>query len=218
MRAFGRPHTLGGSILSLMAEVVNTPLLLAPDRPTCARLALALGASVERLPEGRDLAEVERWRALAAVSDRASAGASQVVVSLGLEPLPARALGTLDEAAWDERFEHPWVLYNVAIGSAVRRVADGGAIVVVVQAAAVPDAAGFAPERALADGVVALVRSIAERESARGVRANVVTSPIGLDDAPRREAEVAGAIRLFLSEEAAGLSGRVAPVDGGRTL
>lgn len=200
-----------------MAAPEVPPLLIAPDRASCARLANALGAVVEPLPEGGDDDAIERWRR-AAGSTVPEPRPERIVVSLGLEPRPAVEVGALDTKAWDERFERPWVLYNVALGAASRRVADGGALVAVVQAAAVPDSGGFAPERALADGVVALVRSIAGRESARGVRANVVTSPIGLGDAARSEAEVAAAVRLMLSPDAAGLSGRIAPVDGGRTL
>jgi NAD(P)-dependent dehydrogenase (short-subunit alcohol dehydrogenase family) len=100
-----------------------------------------------------------------------------------------------------------------------------------VQTPAALDAAGWTLETSIADGVVALARSLAASEGARGVRVNAVTTPLGLIEPPviapapplasfpgRLDREIAGAVRLMLSADAAGLTGRVVGADGGRSL
>ena len=100
-----------------------------------------------------------------------------------------------------------------------------------IQNAAALDAPGWTPEFAVGDGVLSLVRSIAASEGPRGVRANLVSTPIGLvtrdvilpkpplDLFPGEvEEEVAGCVRLLFSPDAKGLTGRLLPADGGRSL
>jgi enoyl-[acyl-carrier-protein] reductase (NADH) len=99
----------------------------------------------------------------------------------------------------------------------------------VIEAPAALDAAGFAPEVGLASALRALARSLAASEGARGVRINTVTTPVRLGVVPvapapplasfpgQVEREVAGAVRLLLSADAAGLTGATFAADSGRT-
>ena len=154
-----------------------------------------------------------------------------MIVAVWLEDAEVGELADLDREAWRRRFEAPYLLWNFALVAAGRRCADGGAVVAVAQAPAALDAPGHTPERAIADGVLALVRSVAEAEGNRGVRANLVTTPIDLIEgdlvAPTPplegfpgtiETHVAGAVRSFLGADARGLTGRVLSADGGRSL
>ncbi|MFK7894989.1 MAG: hypothetical protein AB8G23_04085 [Myxococcota bacterium] len=156
---------------------------------------------------------------------------SRIVVAPWNDAPQKGALMELGGEQWRARFEAPFLLWNFALGAAARRVADGGSIVGLVQNAAALDAPGWTPEFAVADGALSLIRSVASSQGARGVRANLVSSPIGLvtsdvilpkpplDLFPGSlEEEVAGSIRLLLSKDAKGLTGRLLPADGGRSL
>lgn len=203
------------------------PLLLASDADETRQLAQSLDADFAPLPDLQAPSTFESWRSdVLAESPRDRI----VVAQWRAESPPADLLG-VDAHAWVERFETPYLLWNFALGAAGRRCADGGAIVAVCQAPAALDAPGRTPELAIADGVLALVRSVAAAEGPRGVRANLVTTPIGLTGpdpiAPAPplagfpggiDSHVAGAVRSFLSPDAAGLTGRVLSADGGRSL
>jgi NAD(P)-dependent dehydrogenase (short-subunit alcohol dehydrogenase family) len=171
--------------------------------------------------------EFENWRTQAAAGEPRA----QVIVAPWLVDARQSELMSLEPTEWRQRFELPYLLWNFALGAASRRVTDGGAIVGVVQAPAALDAAGWTPELAISDGAFALIRSLAAAEGPRGVRSNLVTTPIGLIKgdlvAPPPplagfpgtiETHVAGAVRTFLSTDAMGLTGRVLSADGGRSL
>ena len=203
------------------------PLLLASEAEEMARLARCLDAEVRALPPVDRPDTFEGWRTeILSIEPR-----KRIVVSLWRSAEPAQDLVELDGDEWIRRFEAPYLLWNFALGAAGRLCSDGGAIVAVNQAPAALDAPGRTPELAIADGVFSLVRSVAAAEGPRGVRANLVTTPIGLVDANliapsppldgfpgTIESHVAGAVRSFLSEDAAGLTGRVLSADGGRSL
>jgi enoyl-[acyl-carrier-protein] reductase (NADH) len=116
------------------------------------------------------------------------------------------------------------------MGVASRRVADGGAVVAVVEAPAPIDSAGWTPESGVAEAAIVLARSLAQSEGARGVRANAITTPLRLGGgelAPppalpgypgTLEDDVAGAVRMLLGEDARGVTASVTYVDRGRTL
>lgn len=193
-------------------------------------LGESLGAEFEALPSPDRIDEpeaLERWRAeCVARGER-----DHVIVCVWNESAEPAPLVELEEALWERRFERPYLLWNVALGVAARRCRAAGAIAALVQTPAALDASGLCPEMSIGDGVVALVRSLAASEGARGVRANTVTTPLGLVGdqviAPsppleifpgRLEVEVAGALRLALSSEAAGMTGRVFGADGGRSF
>lgn len=202
-------------------------LLLASEADETHRLAKALDADFEALPAADAPQTFEAWRA----STIAGPPRERVVVAAWLSAAKPGELMTVDPDAWRRRFELPYLLWNFALGAASRRVADNGVIVGVVQGPAALDAPGFTPELAISDGVFSLVRSLAAAEGHRGVRANLVTTPIGLVEgeiiAPAPplsifpgaiDRDVAGAVRTFLSPDASGLTGRVLSADGGRSL
>lgn len=203
------------------------PLLLASDGDETRALARSLGADFAPLPDVGAPSTFEAWRD----DVLADAPRERIVVAHWRPATPPRDLIDVDADEWAGRFEAPYLLWNFALGAAGRRCADGGAVVAVCQAPAALDAPGRTPELAIADGVLALVRSVAAAEGPRGVRANLVTTPIGLtgpdpiapapplDGFPGTiESHVAGAVRSFLSRDAAGLTGRVLSADGGRSL
>ncbi len=206
------------------------PLLFATEADATLRLAKSLDAEFVALPLASAPEEFEDWRSRAADSGPRA----QVVVAPWLvtpEPPGRSELVNVDPAEWRRRFELPYLLWNFSLGAASRCVADGGAIVGVVQAPAALDAPGFTPELAISDGVLSLIRSLAAAEGSRGVRSNLVTTPIGLVEsdlvAPAPplagfpgtiEEHVAGAVRTLLCSDAIGLTGRVLSADGGRSL
>lgn len=203
------------------------PLFFATENDATLRVAKTLGAELAPLPSALDPDLFEPWRAEAMDGPPRD----RIVVSVWLGDVPAAELLSVDEESWRRRFELPYLLWNFALGAAGRRCADGGAIVALAQAPAALDAPGLTPELAISDGVLSLVRSVAAAEGARGVRANLVTTPIGLVEGeiiapavplegfPRTlDRDVAGAVRSFLSPDAAGLTGRVLCADGGRSL
>ena len=214
-------------------------LLFATESEASRQLAKLIDADILPLPSIQAPETFEEWRADALLGP----ARARIVVASGFDDTPSRGedkpeaartqgeLISLDERGWRQRFELPYLLWSFALGAAGQRCADGGAVVAVIQTPAALDAPGWTPEFAIADGVFALVRSVAAAEGPRGVRANLVTTPIGLVEgdlvAPAPpltgfpgtiEGHVAGAIRTFLSPDAIGLTGRVLSADGGRSL
>jgi hypothetical protein len=205
--------------------VTADPLILGTDVASVRALAAALGGRLESVPAAGGDAALEAWRQRSASAARCE----RIVVALWSETPPrATSLVELDAEAWETRAEAPLLAWSVALAAAASRCADGGAVVGVVEAPAALDAAGFAPEVGLAVAVRALARSLAASEGARGVRVNTVTTPARLGLAPvvpapplasfpgTVEREVAGAVRLLLSAEAAGLTGSTLAADSGR--
>jgi NAD(P)-dependent dehydrogenase (short-subunit alcohol dehydrogenase family) len=208
-------------------STATPPLVLANEAAAPLALAKAIDGDLEALPAVGETDRFEAWRAEAVGGPLRE----QVVVCVWPDPIANAPLLEVDADAWRQRFEAPYLLWNFALGAASRRCADGGAHVARVQAPAALDAPGRTPELAIADGVLSLVRSVAAAEGARGVRANLVTTPIGLVEgeivAPAPplpgfpgtlETHVAGAVRALLSNDSVGLTGRVLPADGGRSL
>ena len=201
-------------------------LLFKTPGTALATLAEGLGGSVVDLPDARAEDTFEAWRE--AASDGPSS--DRVVVAMWLEDAVPVELSGVDVVRWRRRFEGPWFLWHFALAAAARRCLDGGSIVAVAQAPAMLDAAGYTPETSIAHGVLALVRSLAVAEGTRGVRVNLVTTPIGLVEGeliapppplpghPHDLTAVAGVVKLLLDPAASTLTGRVLPADGGRTL
>jgi NAD(P)-dependent dehydrogenase (short-subunit alcohol dehydrogenase family) len=209
-------------------------LLLGSATAAVSGLAAALPAELVAVPEvaggGVDWAwadELEDWRREAS----GGAVAERVVVAVWPEDLgPPGELADAPLDEWIARAEVGFARWFAALGVAARRCPDGGAIVAVVERPAPLDCAGWAPETGGADAVEAMVRSLARSEGPRGVRVNAVTTPLRstrwpvVDPAPslatfpgRVDQEIAGAVRLLLGGDAAGVTGTIVHADCGRS-
>jgi NAD(P)-dependent dehydrogenase (short-subunit alcohol dehydrogenase family) len=156
-------------------------------------------------------------------------GSRSIVVCTWPPAAPSR-LVDLSPDAWVAAAEWPFALWFSALSVAATTVADGGAVVAVVERPVALDAPGYAASMSIGEGVLALVRSLASAEGARGVRVNAVTTevatapPVLLGAAPTLPAfpgrpghEVAGAVRLLLSPDACGITGTAVRADCGRS-
>jgi len=172
-------------------------------------------------------AGLQEWREKSAAALR---GAERIVVCTWPRPSPPRPCIELDAGEWCVAAEWELALGFTALQAAAAACADGGAIVAVVERPAALDSAGRGPLVAVAEGMITFARSLALGEGARGVRINVVSSEIWtaperlLGSPPplrtfpgRAEVEVAGAVRMLLSADAAGVTGSVVRADCGRS-
>jgi len=187
----------------------------------------ALEAELTPLPAANTPEQFENWRAELSDGEKYD---TIIIAQWQADPVRNETANS-NAIDWKERFEQPFLLWNFSIGAASQCINDGGSIVVLVQAPAIPGSAGWTLQSAISDGVLALVRSIAAAEGDRGVRINMVISPIGLVDEQvlnptpplagfpgTLEKTVCGAIRMLLSDDASGITGRAIPADGGRYL
>ena len=135
----------------------------------------------------------------------------------------------LSPEEWRAQVEWPLALWFNALAVAAQRCADGGSIVAVIELPSAIDAVGHGAIVTVAEGLLALVRSLAAREGGREVRVNAVTTelftaPAVLAGSPpplatfpgRADVEVAGAVRMLGSPDASGLTGTVLRATGGR--
>jgi NAD(P)-dependent dehydrogenase (short-subunit alcohol dehydrogenase family) len=168
---------------------------------------------------------IEQWRAQICAGPPMAA----VVVCTWPSTVEEAAVVELSPDRWRSEVEWPLALWFHGLAAATTRCVDGGSVVAVVELPAAIDCLGHGPVVAVADGVLALVRSLAAAEGGRGVRVNAVTTelftvPAVLRGAPPPlpsfpgsvEQEVAGAVRLLLSADAAGLTGTTLRATGGR--
>jgi NAD(P)-dependent dehydrogenase (short-subunit alcohol dehydrogenase family) len=153
----------------------------------------------------------------------------QVVVCTWVEAFPSIHLVELDPMRWLQQVEWPTALWFTTLVAAVGRCRDGGSVVAVLDRPATLDAIGRGPAVVVAEGVINLVRSLAAREGGRGVRVNAVMSsrhsnvdellgsPPPLATFPDRiDVEVAGAVRLLLSDDSVGITGSTVSATSGR--
>lgn len=213
-----------------MSAPRSAPLIIASSNDDLRVLVAALGGEPLWIPDlppdaGWDRAgELETWREEHCQGDRHDA----VVVAVGSGELHSATAKDLDSTTWTARTEMPLASWAAALALGAERVADGGAIVAVVDQPAPLDSVGWGPEAAVADAVEALVRSLAKSEGAtRRVRVNLVTSPRRfapgavspappLDTFPGRTEEVAGVVRTLLDPDADLVTGAVVHADAGR--
>jgi len=209
-------------------------LLIGSATPEVLALGVALDAELLALPELGATADpgwswadaLEIWRGSAGEGARRE----RIVVAVWPQAVASGTLLDSGEEDWTARAEAPLACWFAALGRAVLQAADGAAIVALVESPAPLDSAEHAPEVAVAEGVVALVRSLARSEGARGVRVNAVTTPLRLSPAQpvapqpalasfpgRLGQEVAGAVRSLLAADACGLTGTVLHADCGRS-
>lgn len=213
---------------------MTVDLLIGTDVAEVRSLSAALGpTSAEWCPDLSDVpsgeladARLEEWR------DGVDDGppVASVVVAAWGPGGPAAPLVELADDDWSVRLERTFSVWFSALGAAARRCADGGRIVAVVERPSPLDAAGRAAEAGVADGVEALVRSLARAEGHRGVRVNAVSTPMrlvpGVVIAPAPplasypggvEPELAHAVEMFTGPGADGVTGTMLHVDGGRS-
>jgi hypothetical protein len=168
---------------------------------------------------------LETWRADLAPQLQGS----QAAVVCTWPPAPSSPLVELDPGAWLAAAEWPFALWFAALSAVASAVDDGAAVVAVVERPVALDAPGHAASVAVAEGVLALVRSLAAAHGARRVRVNAVTTevftapPVLLGAVPtfpafpgRADREVAGAVRMLLSPDACGVTGTAVRADCGR--
>lgn len=160
---------------------------------------------------------------------RSGPPADSVVVCTWDELSMAEPLVEQGAEAWVRHTEAPLALWFTAIVAAAERCRDGGSVVVVVELPGALDVEGRADLVAVGEGVTALARSAALVQGERGVRVNVVATELvtapatlpgmapALPTFPGRVAlEVAGAVRMLTSSDAAGVTGTVVRADCGR--
>ncbi len=164
---------------------------------------------------------------------RAGLAASEPLDAVVLCTWPASCLTEPAEGiasdAWTRHVEWPIACWAATLIGAVGRCADGGSVVVVAELPAALDVTGHLAHVVVGEAVTALARSLALAEGRRGVRVNVVStqlhsaparpmgSPPPLAGFPgRAHIEVAGAVRLLLDDDAAGVTGTVVRADSGR--
>jgi NAD(P)-dependent dehydrogenase (short-subunit alcohol dehydrogenase family) len=153
----------------------------------------------------------------------------RVVVCTWTDAAPAAPLVELEPAGWRRQVEWPSALWYSTLVAVSARCADGGSVVVVADRPASLDVAGHGAAVTVAEGVANVVRSLAAREGGRGVRVNTVFSalhtpksdltgsPPPLPTFPGTvDREVAGAVRMLLSDDAAGITGTAISATGGR--
>jgi len=207
-------------------------LLIGTDVPAVRQLAGALEAELVAIP---DLGEpsgpwpsavLDAWR------DEVAAGpaADRIAVAAWPESPHPAPLVEVDAAEFTARCEWPFAMWFAALGAAVRRAADGAAIVAIVERPPPLDCAGWAPESGISDAVEAFVRSLARSEGPRDVRVNAVTTPArlihGAVPSPPPplasfpgtvDRDVAAAALMLLSGGVVGVTGTVVHADGGRS-
>jgi len=225
---------LNGAVAGPGAHVERAVLCIGEATPAASTLARSVGATwtatAPAFPPTADWAwtwrpPLDRWRAEVV----AGPPADGVVVCTWPPAVTTAPMVDLGPEEWRERVEWPLALWFTALVAAAERCAEGGSIVAVVEQPSAVDAAGQAAVVAVADGMVALVRSLAASEGPRRVRVNAVTTelftvPEVLTGAPpplasfpgRVDVEVAGAVRMLLSPDSVGVTGTVVRAAGGR--
>ena len=209
------------------------PTVLAAASPAATDLARALGveAVVEAPGPPADTGWAWRWdEVLAGWRERIHAlpTPDHLVVCTWAPSHPIAAVTDLTPEAWRTRVEWPTALWFTTLVAATERMADGGAVVAVAERPATLDAPGHGAAVAIGDGVANLVRSLAAAHGPRRVRVNVVATalhtapahPLGapprLDGFPGTVADIAGAVRLLLSDDASAVTGATLAADCGR--
>lgn len=209
-------------------------LVIGSDTGPVAALSAELDARKELLPPldhrgNQDwlwAKDLQYWRE-PVVRRQPSA---RILVMVWPEPGSPDSLLDTELTDWARRAEAPLAQWFAALGCAQQLCRDGGSVVALVERPAPLDSGGRSPEVAVAEGVVALIRSLARSEGPRGARFNAVTTPLrlspehlvhpppALSNYPGQlHAEVAGAVRMLLGDDSSGLTGSVLHADCGRS-
>lgn len=207
-------------------------VLIGAELPEVEELRSVLGAELVVLPDlEADLhwswaPALEAWRESVATGPRLD----RVVVAAWGSAAAEPPFVELTDPDWLVGGEQRLAIWAAALGAAVRRCADGGVVVAVIERAHVLDSASHTLLQLVADGAENLVRSMARAEGGRGVRVNAVTSSVRAASAEVRLApaplpgypgsvsrHLAPVVAQLLEPAASGLTGRVIDVDLGRS-
>ncbi len=209
-------------------------LLIGSNTEPVAALGAELKATMRLLPDLEDADNelwpwsdtLQQWRE-AAVSGH---HAQRIVVMIWPHQQAIAHCSDTDFASWSRRAETPLAQWFTALGCAQQLCSDGGSVVALVERPAPLDSSGRAPEVAVAEGVIALIRSLAKSEGNRGVRFNAVTTPLRLsptklvNPAPALATypgqllrEALGAVRMMLGADSCGVTGSAVHADCGRS-
>lgn len=234
MSDVGITGTSGATHVTGVAGARGPELFVGQPTGLVTELGEALGAPVVSPPppDAEGLGWDWGWSpAIAGWGATLGAGppVGSAVVCTWDDPPGATPLVEQESAAWVRQVEMPLAVWFTAIVAAASRCRDGGSLVVVVELPAALDGDGRADLVAVGEGVIALARSAALVHGERGVRVNVVatelvTAPATLAGTPpalpafpgRAAHEVAGAVRMLASSDAAGVTGAVVRADCGR--
>lgn len=182
-----------------------------------------LGAEFLEVPDVRfdrswsTATAIEKWR-FSALSGPAM---NNVVVAVwpGVPRSSSFADGDLDQ--WTSTVETPFAQWFASLAVGAERCADGGQMVVVTDRPDPTDSAGWAAEAAVADSVEITVRSLAQLHGDRGVRINLVTTPMRLlaSGGSIRSSDldqVTRTVTMLLSNSAPGMTCAVVHLRAGR--
>lgn len=212
--------------LTGLARQLRAETATVPECPVLAETSGAVGAGDGYAAAWDATQALQDWRSTVCAGDRHR----RVVVAVWSSAHTNSPLTDMSASEFARRTEWPYAAWFAALGAAVSRCADGGAIVALVERPSPLDCAGWAPESGIADAVEALVRSLARSEGPRGIRVNGVTTPARL--APERvvaplpplpsypgrvDVEVARAVEMMLGDGVCGVTGTVVHVDCGRS-
>lgn len=209
-------------------------LLIGSNTEPVAALCDALKATMHLLPDLKDTENelwpwadtLQQWRGTAVSSPRAR----RIVVMVWPDQGAMAHCSDTELGTWSRRAEAPLAQWFTALGCAQQLCRDGGSVVALVERPSPLDSSGRAPEVAVAEGVIALVRSLAKSEGNRGVRFNAVTTPLRLspeklvNPAPALATypglllrEALGAVRMMLGADSCGVTGSAVHADCGRS-
>jgi 3-oxoacyl-[acyl-carrier protein] reductase len=152
-------------------------------------------------------------------------GPVDVVVHVVRGDLDEVALVDLSPEEWDRRCDLPIRdAIEAAHDAHARMVGRGGRIVFVTPSLGLTGAAGLVPLATAAEGVRSLAKTAARQWGADGINVSCVARRVAgpvvaipTFDEPT-VADVAGAVALLASAEAAGITGATLVVDGGTVL
>jgi NAD(P)-dependent dehydrogenase (short-subunit alcohol dehydrogenase family) len=199
-----------------MPGAPDSPQLIGTD--PARSLVDGLGAEFHGVPcivldaSWSDGTRLEEWR------DGACAGRTvkSLVVALWPSRPIRRTLVELDLGEWVGTVETRLAWWFAALAAASERCAEGGQVVAVVDRPDPKDSAGWGVESAVADAVDVMARSLAQLHRPRGVRVNVVATPVRLTGGPVPNLiGVIGAVRMLLSDDAGGVTATTVVAGGG---
>jgi len=205
--------------------------------PDTIELAEVLGADLVVVPEDPEVDDADPWAwpwaedlTVWGQQVRSRTPRPRVVVCAWAPPPTRTPFAEQSVAQWAQGGEWEMALWFEAAVAGAQICADGGAVVVVTERPAALDSIGHGDRVMVAEGLVTLSRSLGICEGDRGVRVNALLTelttvpdtllglPPLLSGFPGTVAgEIAGAVRMLSSSDAAGVTGTAVRADSGRS-